>query len=245
MSSAPTREERSERRPQQLSSLATMLAAPIVVLLGAGVLVHGISAGVRHRFFHNLIDRPDGPMRFRFILQPLMSAMAAVRDGRADIMAGRSPFFATILGKPEESAARLREALNATARIVLLGIGIDVLYQTFVLKTFYPAEAAVIAVVLTFLPYVVIQGLVSRHRSFGRLRPRHLRRRGSAGMPRWPANYVRLTWPLGVRCRHASGGWIAACAILSRSLACGLLSPDEIPPEPSGSQKRWFAVLPF
>jgi hypothetical protein len=152
----------SELKPQRLSSLATMIAALIVVLLAAGVLVHGISAGVWHRFFHDLIDRPGGPMRFRFILQPSMGAIAAVRDARADVVAGRSPFFVTIMGKPEERVARLCEALNATARIVLLGVVMDVIYQIFVLKTFYPAEAAVIAVVLAFLPYAVIRGLVLR-----------------------------------------------------------------------------------
>jgi hypothetical protein len=147
---------------QGLSGLARIILALIIVLVVAGVVLHGISAGVWGRFFHNLIERPDGPMRFRFILQPTMAAIAAVRDGRADAVAGHSPFVVTIMSKPEERMTRLREALNATARIILLGVVMDVIYQTLVLKTFYPAEAAVIALVLAFIPYVIIRGVVLR-----------------------------------------------------------------------------------
>jgi hypothetical protein len=152
----------SDANPWRLSGLARTILALVIVLIVAGVVLHGISAGVWHRFFHDLIERPNGPMRFRFILQPTMAAIAALRDGRADAVAGRAPFVWTMLGRPEERGARLREALNATARIVLLGVVMDVIYQVLVLKTFYPAEAAVIALVLAFLPYAIIRGLVLR-----------------------------------------------------------------------------------
>jgi hypothetical protein len=147
---------------QGLSGLARIILALIIVLIVAGVVLHGISAGVWQRFFYDLIKRPDGPMRFRFILQPTMAAIAAVRDGRADAVAGYAPFLWTIIRKPEERTARLREALNATARIILLGVVMDVIYQRLVLKTFYPAEAAVIALVLAFIPYVIIRGVILR-----------------------------------------------------------------------------------
>jgi hypothetical protein len=127
-----------------------MIFAVIILLIVVGVVPHGISGGVWDRFFHDLIGRPDGPMRFRFILQPVMAAVAAVRDGRADSMAGHAPFLWTVMSKPEQRAARLREALNATARVILLGVVMDAIYQVLVLKMFYPAEAAVIALVLAF-----------------------------------------------------------------------------------------------
>jgi hypothetical protein len=52
--------------------------------------------------------------------------------------------------------------LNATARIILLGLAMDVIYQVIVLKTFYPNEALVIALLLAFVPYLIIRGLVVR-----------------------------------------------------------------------------------
>jgi hypothetical protein len=79
-----------------------------------------------------------------------------------DARTGRSPYFWTVLRKPQERFARLREGLNATARIILLGLAMDVIYQVLVLKTFYPKEALLIALLLAFVPYLIIRGLVLR-----------------------------------------------------------------------------------
>ena len=63
---------------------------------------------------------------------------------------------------PSDLVGLLREGLNATARIILLGLVMDVIYQLIVLKTFYPNEALVIALLLAFVPYLIIRGLVFR-----------------------------------------------------------------------------------
>ena len=57
---------------------------------------------------------------------------------------------------------RLREGLNATARIILLGIVMDGMYQMIVLRRFYPGEAVIIALVLAFVPYLLIRGPAAR-----------------------------------------------------------------------------------
>jgi hypothetical protein len=43
---------------------------------------------------------------------------------------------------------------------MLLGICMDVIYQFKVLKTFYPAEAVVIALLLAVLPYFVLRWII-------------------------------------------------------------------------------------
>jgi hypothetical protein len=101
-------------------------------------------------------------MRFRFILQPAMAMIAAIHDGIKDAKVGRSPYFWTVLRKPGKRVGRLREGLNATARIILLAITMDVLYQIIVLKTFYPVEALLIGLLAAFVPYVVMRGLAAR-----------------------------------------------------------------------------------
>jgi hypothetical protein len=83
----------SGANPQELSGLARTILALIIVLVVAGVVLHGITAGVWHRFLHDLIERTDAPMRFRFILQPTMAAIAAIRDARRDVVAGRAPLI--------------------------------------------------------------------------------------------------------------------------------------------------------
>jgi uncharacterized membrane protein YjgN (DUF898 family) len=152
----------SNSTPQELGVLAKLVIVLAIVLIVAGAVWHGVSGDAFRRFWHDLVERPDEPMRFRFILQPLMAALAAIHDGREDARAGRSPYFVTVLRNPQERIGLLREGLNATARIILLGLAMDVVYQLLVLKTFYPNEALVIALLLAFVPYLIIRGLVFR-----------------------------------------------------------------------------------
>jgi hypothetical protein len=147
---------------QELGLLAKLVIAIAIVLIVAGVLWQDITVGAFKRLWHNLVEAPTGPMRFRFILQPLMAAIVAIRDGRKDARTGRSPYFWTVLHKPQERVARLREGLNATARIFLLAIAMDAIYQVIVLKRFYPVEALIIALLLAFVPYLLIRGPVAR-----------------------------------------------------------------------------------
>lgn len=41
------------------------------------------------RTWTDLLARPGGPMSFRFLLQPVMAAIVAIRDGRRDARRGR------------------------------------------------------------------------------------------------------------------------------------------------------------
>lgn len=148
--------------PQKLGILAKLVVGCIVVFIVAGIIFHGITGATLERFWHDLVARPDAPMRFRFILQPLMAAAAATHDGLRDARAGRAPYFWTMLRTPQQRIARLNEGLNATARIILIGLVMDIIYQLLVLKEFYPNESVVIAVLLAFLPYVILRGPVRR-----------------------------------------------------------------------------------
>jgi uncharacterized membrane protein YjgN (DUF898 family) len=152
----------SDGTPQELGVLAKLVILLAIVLIVAGAVWHGVTVASFQRFWHDLVERPDEPMRFRFILQPLMAALVAIHDGREDARAGRSPYLVTVLRNPQERIGLLREGLNATARIILLGLAMDVIYQLLVLKTFYPNEALVIALLLAFVPYLIIRGLVFR-----------------------------------------------------------------------------------
>jgi len=152
----------TEAAPHKLSILARVVVGCVLVLIVAGIVFNGISGATLQRFWQDLLARPDAPMRFRFILQPLMAAAAAVHDGLRDARMGRPAYFWSMLRTPGERTARLNEGLNATARIVLLGLVMDVIYQLLVLKTFYPSESVVIAVLLAFVPYVIVRGPVRR-----------------------------------------------------------------------------------
>ena len=110
----------------------------------------------------DLLARPSGPLAVRFLIQPAMSTIFAIRDGIKDAHEGRSPYFRTVLTDPAERGARLKEGVSATAKIMILAIVLDAVYQFRVLGTFYPGEAIVIALVLAFIPYLLIRGPVAR-----------------------------------------------------------------------------------
>jgi hypothetical protein len=145
---------------QELRLLAKAVIVVAIALLVIGMFWHGFTLKAYEQFWHDLIERPDGPMRFRFVLQPLIATTVAIRDGREDARSGRAPYFAT--GNPRERAGRLREGLNATAKIIALGLVMDVIYQAIVFRTFYPDQALVVALVLAFLPYAIVRGVIAR-----------------------------------------------------------------------------------
>jgi hypothetical protein len=130
------------------------------VVLGAAW--YGFSAEVRGRVWQNLLDRPGGPMTFRFILQPIMATIAALYDGVKDARTGRSPYLWTILTSPAKRGGRLGEGLISTARVILLGLCMDAIYQFIEFKTFHPVEAVIIALVLAFVPYLLVRGPCAR-----------------------------------------------------------------------------------
>ena len=55
----------------------------------------------------------------------------------------------------------------STARVALLGIGMDAIYQFMVLKNFYPVEALIIAILLAVVPYFSFAGSSSASRAGG------------------------------------------------------------------------------
>jgi hypothetical protein len=140
------------------AQLALALLIGLVVL---AVAWYGLTFESLDRLWRDILDRPGGPMTFRFILQPAMAFIAALRDGVNDARLGRTPYFSAIL-RGEDRGGRLWEGVISTARILILGVVMDTIYQWSVLGTFYPGQAAVIAVLLAFVPYVLLRGPIER-----------------------------------------------------------------------------------
>ncbi len=117
-----------------------------------------------HRFWSDLIARSDGPMTFRLFLQPIMALLMAFRDGVKDARIGRDPYWVRMRhSDPVTRLAAWRQAVSAVARILLLGVAMDVIYQFKVFGGFkYPIETFVIAVILALVPYLLFRGLITR-----------------------------------------------------------------------------------
>jgi hypothetical protein len=156
--------------------LAWIVVVTVLVLILLGFALYGFSGEVHARIWKNIFARLGGPMTFRFLLQPTMATIAALHDGIKDARLGRAPYFWTILHDPEKRVERLREGVVSTARIILLGLGIDAIYQFRVLKTFYPGEAVLIAFLLAFLPNLLLRGAIARIASHYVVAPSRSRR---------------------------------------------------------------------
>jgi hypothetical protein len=94
------------KRQILLVRLAVILMAGFVVI---GVIRYGVSLAVWQRIWANLLDRPSGPMPFRFILHPITAAIAAFYDGIKDARAGRSPYLWAMLTNAAARSGRLHE----------------------------------------------------------------------------------------------------------------------------------------
>jgi len=153
---------RSEAPSVTARAVAWAAVVAVCAFIALGAVWYGFSAEVQGRIWRDIVDRPGGPMTFRFILQPAMALLAALRDGIKDAKLDRPPYFWTVLSDPTERVGRLREGFLSTARIILLGLGMDAIYQYRVLDTFYPGEAALVALLLAFIPYLLLRGPIAR-----------------------------------------------------------------------------------
>jgi len=114
------------------------------------------------RLWTDRLARSGGHFAFRLLLQPLMAALFAARDGFADARAGRALYFWTVLHDAGQRRERLTESVRATVKVVLLSVVIDAVYQFKVHGTVYPGEALGIALLLGYLPYLLIRGPAAR-----------------------------------------------------------------------------------
>ena len=114
------------------------------------------------RFLSDLVGRLHGPFSFRFVLQPVMAVLYAARDGVLDARQGRPPYFWTIFTGRRDRWDLLREGQKAVARVIALGVVMDVIYQLMEFHWVHPIQLLVIVLALAFVPYVILRGPVNR-----------------------------------------------------------------------------------
>ena len=114
------------------------------------------------RIFENLMGRMSGLMHFRFILQPLMAIIFAIRDGRKDARTGQVPYFWALFTDPGHRRELLLNGWKSVGKIFIIAIVLDTAYQLIVFRWFYPFETLLVAFALAIVPYVVLRGPVNR-----------------------------------------------------------------------------------
>ena len=114
------------------------------------------------RAWEGLVDRIGGPMTFRLILQPLMATLLAVRAGLKDAREGRPPYLWTLLTDPGQRVELLLQGWRSIARVFMLAVVMDLIYELVMGRWFYPFETLTVAIVLAVVPYLVLRGPVNR-----------------------------------------------------------------------------------
>jgi hypothetical protein len=116
----------------------------------------------------NFIGRLDGPLHFRFIMQPLMAIVLAIRDGSRDAREGRRPWAWKLVHVPEQRRSLLADGWKGIGRIFLLACALDVIYQLVEWRTLRPVGVLVTAIILAVIPYVLLRGPINRLLRFSR-----------------------------------------------------------------------------
>lgn len=123
------------------------------------------------RIWENIVARPEGPMRFRFLLQPLMGIILAFLDGRRDARAGRPPWGWAAIHDVGHRRDLLLNGWKSVSKLFFVAIALDLIYQFVVhrFERFYPGETLVVAFLLALVPYALMRGPANRLcRLFGR-----------------------------------------------------------------------------
>jgi hypothetical protein len=110
----------------------------------------------------DLLGRLTGPLEFRLYLQPAVAVIYALRDGRRDAIAGRTPYLLELIANPLRRGELLYEGWKSVSRVFLLAVIIDLIYQHLALPAIYPGEALVTSFALAVIPYLLLRGPVNR-----------------------------------------------------------------------------------
>ncbi len=106
----------------------------------------------------------DGPMQFRFILQPLMSMTLGIRDGRVDARSGLPPFVWGLIARKQNRAANLRIAFWRLRVPVAIATTLDAIAQYIMFEHIRPLSAVFVGSLLMAGPYAIARGLSNRFR---------------------------------------------------------------------------------
>lgn len=114
------------------------------------------------RGWEGFLGRPAGPLNVRFLIQPTLASLLAVRAGLEDARAGRPAFLWAALTVRRGRRALLIDALKDLRMPLCLATALDVVYQVIVHRGVFAVELAFTVVVLALVPYALLRGPTNR-----------------------------------------------------------------------------------
>ena len=114
------------------------------------------------RGWENFLARPGGQFSLRFVLQPLVAALIALRAGLKDARAGRPAFLWAAFSDATARSQLLRGGWKDIRMPFLIAIVLDATYQLLTHRSIYPLELLFTATLLALLPYSLLRGPINR-----------------------------------------------------------------------------------
>jgi peptidoglycan/LPS O-acetylase OafA/YrhL len=116
---------------------------------------------VLSRFLEDLSGRVSGPMWFRLLLQPAMAMLFAIKDGLLDAREGHPAYFWALVTDAGHRRQMLKDGWKSIAKVFVIAVVLDAVYQYLALQWFYPGEALLVACLLALVPYLLVRGPIN------------------------------------------------------------------------------------
>ncbi|MEM9059301.1 MAG: hypothetical protein AAGD13_02465 [Pseudomonadota bacterium] len=113
-------------------------------------------------FFPELVERMNGPLRGRLLLQPALASFFAIRDGMRDAREGLPPYLYALVFRKEQRRDRIAHAWSSAGMVAIMAFALDSVFQLITQGEFRPLDAAIMACLLCALPYTLLRGPAAR-----------------------------------------------------------------------------------
>jgi hypothetical protein len=115
-----------------------------------------------NRSIELLVGRESGPLHMRLVIQPTIATIIAIKAGLRDARLGSPPFLWTFLTDASERRRLVQSGWKDIGKVFTIAFLVDVAYQLFVFRWFYPLQSLSVAVIVAVVPYVALRGIVTR-----------------------------------------------------------------------------------
>ena len=107
------------------------------------------------RFFIDVLARLSGPGKLRFVVQPIVAIVLAVRGGKKDAEAGLPPFLLALVFHREQRRELLQHAFSSICNLLAIAVLLDLISQFLIFREVRPGAALVVGPVLIVVPYSI------------------------------------------------------------------------------------------
>ncbi len=119
-------------------------------------------ADIQTIFTNDLISRLDGPLHFRFVVQPLIAIGFAVRDGIRDAKKGYPAYGWALLTDSEHRQTLMNSGWKGISKVFIVAFVLDLIYQMVTSHTIKLPAALITACLLALIPYILLRGPANR-----------------------------------------------------------------------------------